>query len=54
MTSEKMNAPRYFCFRTEDEIKKLLKKLQFNIIDFRVDTTPNNQEWIRIQCCNTK
>lgn len=35
ITSEKMGAPRYFCFHNEIEIREIFRDLSFEIIDLR-------------------
>lgn len=45
ITEEKMDAPRYFNYHTEEEIRKLISNLPFEILNISVG---DNKKWLRV------
>jgi SAM-dependent methyltransferase len=45
ITLEKMDAPRYFLYHTEEEIREILSKLPFDIISL---THADNEKWLHV------
>lgn len=45
MTLEKMDAPRYFRYHTEPEIREILSKLPFEIISI---SHADNEKWLHV------
>lgn len=51
ITLEKMDAPRYFCYHTESEIRELLGKLPFEIISL---SHAGQEKWLHVVMRNKK